>query len=173
MADDERLAAEEARRAAQHEAVKAEVQADVDAEVTAKAARPTPGEAARVDRAASEIRGHAVDEVVGSERELSRSRTAARGVQWIDYVFGIVYALLALRFVLGMIGARSGAGFVQFIYTITDPLYAPFRAMMPTPEAPGGYRFESSILVALVVYALLHLGIKGLLRVMATRRTEI
>ncbi|HET9065662.1 MAG TPA: YggT family protein [Gemmatimonadales bacterium] len=173
MAYDERLAADEARRAAQHEAVKAEVQADVDSELTAKASRPSPGEAAHVDRAASEIRDHAVKEVVGSERELRRTRKAARGVQWIDYLFGIVYALLGLRFVLGMIGARSGAGFVQFVHTVTDPLYAPFRAMVATPEAPGGYRFEWSILIALVVYALLHLGIKGLLRVLATRRTEI
>jgi non-ribosomal peptide synthetase component E (peptide arylation enzyme) len=41
------------------------------------------------------------------------------------------------------------------------------------PTAESGARFALSILLAIVVYALLHLGINGLLRLIAHRKTEI
>lgn len=90
----------------------------------------------------------------------------ARVAQVVDHLFGIIYTLL------GLIAARGGAGFVQFIRGITEPLYVPFRGMVASPEALGGYRFEWPLLIAIVVYALLHLGIKRLLRMLGTRPTE-
>ncbi len=171
--NDDKLAMDEARRGVQHEAVKAEVERDVNAGIAAHAASGTADGSARVAKAAAEIHKHAVDEVVDTEREVLRSRGTARVAQVVDYIFGLIYALLAVRFVLGMIAARSSAGFVQFIRTISAPLFAPFHGIVASPEAPGGYTFEWSLLIAIVVYALIHLGIRGLLRMFATRRTEI
>jgi hypothetical protein len=46
---------------------------------------------------------------------VGRARGAARGSQIVDYVFYVAYALLAIRLVLALIGARSTNGFVRFI----------------------------------------------------------
>ncbi|MEJ7709623.1 MAG: YggT family protein [Pyrinomonadaceae bacterium] len=69
--------------------------------------------------------------------------------------------------------ARSSAGFVQFVRSVTDPLYAPFRGIVASPTAEGGYTLALPIIVAIIVYALLHAGINGLLRLLAHRKTEI
>jgi uncharacterized protein YggT (Ycf19 family) len=171
---DDKLAADEARRASQHGAIKAEVEGDVNAEIAARADRPTTRpEAERMEQVAGEFRGKAIDEVVETEREVERGRGAARISQLVDYIFYVIYALLAVRFLLALLAARQRAGFVQFIYAVTDPFYAPFRGIVSEPTAESGARFALSILLAIVVYALLHLGINGLLRLIAHRKTEI
>jgi uncharacterized protein YggT (Ycf19 family) len=169
---DDKLAADEARRAMQHESIKAEVEGDVQSEIAARADRTTRPEAERMEQVAGEFRGKAINEVVETEREVERGRGAARISQVIDLIFWVIYALLAIRFLLALLAARSTAGFVQFIYTISDPFYAPFRGIVAEPTA-GGARLALSILLAIVVYAVLHLGINKLLRVIAHRKTEI
>jgi uncharacterized protein YggT (Ycf19 family) len=170
---DDKLAADEARRLAQHEALKAGVEGDVNAEIAARADRTTRPEAARMEQVAGEFRGKAINEVVETEREVERARGVARISQVVDYIFYVIYALLAIRFLLALLAARRSAGFVQFIYTISDPFYAPFRGIVAEPTSEGGARFALSILLAIVVYAVLHLGINGLLRLVAHRKTEI
>ncbi len=93
--------------------------------------------------------------------------------QVVDYIFYVIYALLAIRLLLALLAARSRAGFVQFIVTVTDPLYAPFRGIVASPTAEGGYTLALPIVIAIIVYALLHAGINGLLRLIAHRKTEI
>ncbi|HEY9401855.1 MAG TPA: YggT family protein [Pyrinomonadaceae bacterium] len=170
---DDKLAADEARRIAQHDALKAGVEGDVNAEIAARADRTTRPEAERMEQVAGEFRGKAINEVVETEREVERGRGAARISQVVDFIFWVIYALLAIRFLLALLAARRSAGFVQFIYTISDPFYAPFRGIVAEPTAEGGARFALSILLAIVVYAVLHLGINKLLRLIAHRKTEI
>jgi uncharacterized protein YggT (Ycf19 family) len=171
--EDDKLAADEARRAAQHEAIKSKVESDVNSEIAARADRTTRPEAQKMEEVAGEFRAKAVDEVVETEREVERSRTAARVSQVIDYIFYIIYALLAVRLILALLAARRSAGFTQFIFSVTDPLYAPFRGIVASPTAEGGYTLALPIVIALIVYALLHAGINGLLRLLARRKTEI
>ena len=170
---DNKLAIEEARRAAQHEDVKAEIEADVNAELAAKAERPTPGESARLGNLAKDFRAKAVDEVVETERETERARFLARISQIVDYVFYVIYALFAIRLVLALMAARSTAGFVQFINNVTELLFAPFRGIVPSPRTEEGFTLALPIVLALIVYILLHLGIIGLLRLLAHRKTAI
>jgi len=171
--EDDKLAADEARRAAMHEAVKVEVESDVNAEIAARADRAAPSESRRVEAFAGELRGKALDEAVETEREVERARGLARVSQVVDFVFYCIYALLGLRFLLILLAARRSAGFTQFIFGVTDPLYAPFRGIVPSPSAEGGFTLALPVLLALVVYLLLHLGINALLRMMAHRRTEV
>jgi uncharacterized protein YggT (Ycf19 family) len=171
--EDNKLAADEERRAIQHESVKAQVESDVNAEIAARADRTTPAEARQMENVAGEFRGKAIDEVVETEREVERSRGLARVSQVIDYIFYIIYALLALRLLLALLGARRSAGFTQFIFSITDPLYAPFRGIVAEPTAEGGSRLAFSVIIAIIVYVLVHLGINGLLRLLAHRKTQI
>jgi uncharacterized protein YggT (Ycf19 family) len=78
-----------------------------------------------------------------------------------------------VRLLLALLAARSSAGFVQFVRAVTDPLYAPFRGIVASPTAEGGYTLALPIVIAIIVYALLHAGINGLLRLIAHRKTEI
>ena len=171
--EDNKLAADEARRAVQHESVKAEIESDVNAEIAAHAAGATPVEARREAQIAGDFRSKAVNEVVETEHEVERSRSLARVSQVIDFIFYVIYALLGLRLLLALLAARRSAGFMQFIFSVTDPLYAPFRGIVASPTAEGGYTLAVPIIIAIIVYLLLHLGIKALLRMIAHRRTEI
>src|ERR1700754_1649319 len=153
--DDDKLALDEARRAAQHEAVKSQVEGDVQAEITQRAAESSaPGETHRIDQVAGEFRSKAVNEVV-------------------DYIFYVIYALMGMRFLLALLAARSTAGFVRFIVAVTNPFYAPFKGIVASPSTDQGHTLLLPVLIAIVAYILLHLGINGLLRMLAHRKTQI
>src|SRR5215207_4177916 len=171
--EDDKLAADEARREVQHEAVKGQIRTEVDSEIAARADRTTPAAARQMEQVAGEFRSKAVGEVVETEREVGRARGAARVSQFIDYAFYILYALLGMRFLLNLLAARSSAGFVQFINSVTDPFLAPFKGIVPTPATAEGFRLALPILVALIAYVLLHLAINGLLRLLVHRKTAI
>ena len=171
--DDNKLAAEEARRSVQHESVKSQVEGDVNAEIASRASQGAPAEAQKLDHVAGEFRAKAVDEVVDTEREVERSRGLARVSQIVDYLFFILYALLGLRFLLALMAARSTAGFVQFIVTVTNPFYSPFRGIVTSPSTDQGHTLLLPIVIAIIVYVLIHLAINGLLRLLAHRKTQI
>ena len=170
--NDPTLADEEARKAAQRDAVKSNVQSHVNHEITHQAAGTAAGDKAKVDAVAAQFRDQALDETVRTDRAVGHARTAARSSQFIDYGFYVLYSLLAIRLVLALIAARSSNGFVQFIGAITGPFYAPFRGIVGSPSA-GGSTLVVPIVIALVVYVLLHAGINGALRMVAHRKTEI
>jgi uncharacterized protein YggT (Ycf19 family) len=171
--DDDKLAMDEARRAEQHGAVKSQVEGEVQAEIADRAAQAPPAEGQKIDRVAGEFRAKAVNEVVQTEREVGRARGVARISQVIDYLFFVLYALLAMRFLLALLAARSSAGFVQFIVTVTNPFYEPFRGIVASPAVPGGHTLMLPLVIAIIVYILLHLGINGLLRMFAHRKTAV
>ena len=171
---DDKLAAEEARRAAQHESVKAQVEGEVQADISERAAtKAARNESERIDEVAGDFRSRAVDEVVDTEREVQRSRGLARVSQIVDYIFYVIYALLGMRFLLGLLAARSGAGFVRFIVAVSNPFYEPFRGIVASPRTDGGHTLLLPIVIALVAYLLAHLLINALLRMLAHRKTEI
>jgi uncharacterized membrane protein len=171
---DDKLAIEEARRAAQHESVKNQVEGEVQADIGARAAaKGTPQESAQIDQVAGEFRSKAVNEVIDTEREVQRSRGLARVSQIVDYIFYVIYALLGMRFLLALLAARSTAGFVRFIVAASSPFYEPFRGIVASPSTDSGHTLLLPIVVAIIAYALLHLGINALLRMFAHRKTEI
>ena len=171
--DDDKLAMEEARRAGQHGAVKAQVEGEVQSEIADRAAQAPPAEGQKIDQVAGEFRTKAVNEVVETEREVGRARGAARVSQVVDYIFYVIYALLGLRFLLALLAARSTAGFVQFIVTVTNPFYSPFRGIVASPTTGGGHTLMLPLVIAIIVYVLLHLAINGLLRMIAHRKTAV
>ena len=171
--DDDKLAMDEARWAEQHGAVKSQVEGEVQAEIADRAAQAPPAEGHKIDQVAGEFRAKAVKEVVQTEREVGRARGVARISQVIDYLFFVLYALLAMRFLLALLAARSSAGFVQFIVTVTNPFYAPFKGIVASPAVQGGHTLMLPLVIAIIVYILLHLGINGLLRMFAHRKTAV
>lgn len=167
------VALDEARRAQQHESLKADVERDVESEIARGAAQPLPGEDAKARAVGRDLRARAVNEIVDADREVRNARAGGRIAQVLDYVFGVVYAMLALRFILSLIAANSRAGFVRFVAAVTDPLYAPFRNVVKSLRIEGGHVVALSIVVAIVAYAMLHFAIRGLLKLFAERRTTI
>ena len=166
---DNKLEQDEAQRAANYEAVKS----NAAGEVVAEAVRVHPENAAQIDEIAVEMKQKAAREIVQTDREVGRGRFVARVSQIVDYVFFLIYGLLTIRLLLELFAARENAGFFQFIKSATGTLYAPFRGLMPSPTTPEGFTLALPIIVAIVVYIILHVAINGFLRLLAHRKTEI
>lgn len=163
---------DEERRLASHQGVKALIDDDVNAHIKSESARVAPGESAQVADVAHELKHKAVQEAVETERELGRGRTAARISQIVDYAFYLIYGVIGLQFLLRLMGARSGNGFVQFIATISGPLLAPFERIVGTPSV-GTLQIQLSYLFALIVYISLHFAINGMFRLIAHRKVTV
>ena len=172
MNDDEKLAADEARKLQQHEAVKGDVRQKVHAEISRQADDIRPAEQDQAEVLASSLKQKAVREVADTEADIARTRTLARVSQVIDYVFYLIYGIISMEIVLEALGARENAGFKQFVDTLAAPLLAPFEGLMPDPQS-GNYRLTISYIVALVVYFLLHLAVKGMLRLFLQKKTTV
>ena len=107
----------------------------------------------------------------GQHREVHRETrvgievVAARVVYW---VFGVIEALIALRFALHLFGANAAAPFVQFVYRISAGFMEPFYAVFPSQRV-ATVVFEWSALLAIVVYALIAWGIVSLIFAISPR----
>jgi hypothetical protein len=100
---------------------------------------------------------------VGTEVTGNSKSTITNGI-W--YLVGFVEIILMLRFVLKLFGANPSNGFVDFVYTVTGVLTAPFDSIFGVSKPQAGdvnSVFEPSILVAAVIYALIGWGIVKLL----------
>jgi uncharacterized membrane protein len=89
-----------------------------------------------------------------SDPYAGRRATSIKLTRAIYLIFGLIEALLLIRFILKALGANAEAGFAQFIYGITGPLVAPFMGLFGTPQAASGATLELHTLIALVIYAL-------------------
>ncbi len=93
------------------------------------------------------------------------SKSTAANAVW--YILGVVEVLLAFRFVLKLFGANPSSGFVDFVYSVTGILTAPFDNIFGVATSDTGdivrSVFEPSILVAAAVYALIAWGVVKLL----------
>ena len=172
MNTDEKLAADEARRIAQHEAVKGEVREKVHNDITRETNHRTAADRATAEQLADSLKRKAVQEVAMTEAELERSQTFARVSQVADYVFYLIYGIIGIEIVLDMLGARESAGFKQFVEAIAAPFLAPFRGLMPAPGI-GRFRLMLSYIIALAIYVLLHMAVNGALRLFVQRKTVV
>jgi YggT family protein len=105
------------------------------------------------------------------EREARERRTyvVQRVTLGVDYLFYLLYGLLTVRFVLSLLGAAETAGFVQLIQGMTSPFYAPFSGIVGSPAMNGGV-LDFPVVIALLAYVLLHIAVRGLLRLIAGDR---
>lgn len=71
--------------------------------------------------------------------------------QIVWYIVGVIEAILALRFILRLLGANPAAGFSQLVYNLTWLFAAPFLAVFPASQS-GRNVFDWSILLAMAVY---------------------
>jgi len=168
----DRVAADDARRIAQHERIKERLEADVHGRIADRARTSSPAEQADIQSVAGELKRKAAAEVVETEAELHQARRLGRVAQVVDYLFFLIYSGVGLEIGLELLGARQRSGFKQLLDHLTGPFLRPFRGLMPDPSL-GPLQLMVSYIVALLVYALLHLAVKKLLRLLAHRQARI
>ena len=93
-------------------------------------------------------------------------QTVAQNAVW--YILGFIEIVLALRFILKLLGANPASPFVSLVYNVSGVLTVPFDSIFGVTKAAAGQTvsvFEPSILVAGVVYALIAWGIVKLITI--------
>lgn len=93
------------------------------------------------------------------------------GQRIVYYIGGAIISLLALRFLLQLLAANQGNAFVDFVYGLSSFFVMPFWGIFGEPTY-GQSQFETSTLVAIIVYALLTVGIAKLFT-LGSRRAEV
>lgn len=76
----------------------------------------------------------------------------------VYYIAGVIISLIALRFLFLLLAANRGSGFVDFIYDVSGIFVAPFVGIFGSPTYGVSY-VETSSIVAIIVYALIAVGI--------------
>lgn len=117
---------------------------------------------AGVDATVVEQRTHV--DPTPAERQLG---TLYRAKQILWLLVGLIVALIALRFVLLLLGANMNAGFGGLVLSISQPFVAPFLPLFNEQAS----RVEFSALIAIAVYLLVGWGISKLLEIMLAPRT--
>lgn len=105
--------------------------------------------------------------VSDSHTRADAADSVAARIMW--FIAGVIAVLLGFRFVFILLGASSGNGFANFIYTASHPFAAPFFGLFSYKQQYGTARFELSTLVAIVVYLLVAYGIVKLIDILQRR----
>ena len=90
------------------------------------------------------------------------------GVSVVYYILNFVEIILALRLIFRLLGANPNNGLVNFLYTISAPLIAPFVGIFRQPVVSGSV-LEWSTVIAMIIYAVVAYLIVQLIRVSTTR----
>jgi len=106
------------------------------------------------------VRSTSQVDTVRTNKSNSRYRTSSitRVIYWI---LGILEGLLAFRLILKLLGASTSSSFVTFIYDVTKIFVAPFAGIFKPVESG----FETSTLIAMLVYALVGWGLAKLVAI--------
>ncbi len=97
-------------------------------------------------------------QTVRRDQTVSSSVLATRVIY---YIGGAIIILLAMRFVLLLLGASRASGFVNFIYDFSNIFAAPFNGIFQRPTY-GTSTFDSATLVAMIVYSIITIAVAKL-----------
>jgi hypothetical protein len=91
-------------------------------------------------------------------------------VQRVIYYFaGVIVVLLALRITLLLLAANQGSPFVDFVYALSGFFAGPFYGIFSYQPTYGQSTLEVSSIVAILVYALIALGVAKLTMLTSSR----
>lgn len=109
----------------------------------------------------------------------STSSEQATSYQTIEYLiyflFGVLEILLIFRLILRLAGANSFSTFVNLIYGLTGVFIVPFQGIFQQATTRGVVTtavFEPATIVAIVVYAVLAVGIVKLIRILSGKKQQ-
>ena len=100
-----------------------------------------------------EIRTRTNDDDVSTMRRDDYGPTV---IARIVYIIGsVIVAVLAVRFILTLLGANRSNDFASFIYSVSYPFVAPFFGLFNYRERLGEVNFELSTLIAIAFWGFL------------------
>jgi len=86
-----------------------------------------------------------------------------RAQRVIYYIFGIIEAIIAVRFILKLIAANPSNPFSQGVYAVSWVFDFPFSGVVPNVNIGAGATIEFFSLIAILVYALASIALAKLL----------
>jgi hypothetical protein len=92
-----------------------------------------------------------------------------RAAAVVGFLVGAVDILIAARFLGKLLGASAQSAFVNFIYSVSGPLVAPFQGIFGNAGSKAN-SFETADLVAIAVYAVIGWGLVMLIRIVTAPR---
>ena len=98
------------------------------------------------------------DEPARTTETHTRASSGTFAKRIVYYIGGVIIALVFLRFLFLILGANQGSAFVDFVYGLSSIFVAPFVGIFGEPTFGVSY-VETSSIVAMVVYALITVGI--------------
>lgn len=88
------------------------------------------------------------------------------------FALGVLEGLMALRFILALLGANPSNAFAALIYGLTGPFVLPFRTLFATP-AESGSVVELYTLIAMLIYFLAWWTFVKLVGVVSNRPVDV
>jgi len=144
----------------------------INAEISRNASYLKASDIIEVQNLADKLKDKAIKEITESESKIIWFKTLSRISQVVDYIFYIFYGIIGLEIMLELFGARDANKFKQFLDTVSAPLVAPFNGLMPNISL-GSFQLMLSFIVAIIVYWLLHLAIKGLFKLLLHKKAVV
>jgi hypothetical protein len=111
--------------------------------------------------------------MMDSAEVVSSATPTRRATEVIYLVFGIIDAVLLIRLVLKLLGANPLAGFSSFVYGLSDFFLAPFRNLLPVVHGGSGSVLETSVIIAILVYALIAWALVRLVAIVFFRNVTV
>ena len=102
-------------------------------------------------------------EVIEPHETTARKQNLAARI--IGFVTMVLVTLLALRFLLTLLGANPNNAFADLIYSLSQPFVSPFFSLFSYELKYGVARFETFTLVAIAIYSLVGYGIARLVTI--------
>lgn len=112
--------------------------------------------------------GYAATEQVTRDVAAERRLGMFQFTRIIWTILGILQVVLALRFVLKLIGANPDSGFAVFMYGLSGLFTEPFTGLIPS-WVSGETVIEVTTLIAMMVYALIFWGVVRIIPIVTDR----
>jgi hypothetical protein len=127
---------------------------------------------AEVTKETITTQGNNSDSVVNTQ--VKGQATSFQTVEYLVYFFfGALEILLVFRFILKLMGANIFSAFVGLIYGLTGVFILPFEGIFHQASTQGLVTtavFEPQTIVAIIVYAVLAIGIVKLIRILSGKQ---
>lgn len=123
---------------------------------------------------AYQTRQNARRAAAGEERAYTTAYAIAKLIDYLGWVLLVLEIALGLRFLLKVIGANPANAFTNFLYSLTGIFLFIFNGIVTNPTFGPGHAdvFEVTTLIAMIVYGLIYLLLKLLLRTTISRPNE-
>lgn len=110
------------------------------------------------------------DDPVSSQQKAQNTKFAiGKFNDYLSWFIMVLETLLALRFLLKLIGADGNNPFAGFLYILTGILLIPFTAIVTSPMFGKDQVVEFSTLIGMLVYYLIYFATKRFFHLLISR----